>query len=360
MPLRRVDQIDPAQVPAGVAHHDLAEVTDSVPGPRNARPPARSCRRSAAAAAWLPGETRRGGRRSRGWRGARRAPGRSARPASRTVSRCTARLYSISTHACVASLRKSSVNSGVAVEHLHQPALERCPRRPLACRSGRGCRAGSARERSPGAADLRVTSSAIIAAPLSVSSARGRPRFWIAWESPCTRSSAVSERYHWRWQHSREWSSRMPRASGRCHWPRGREHLEGAVVEIEMPQGADVLGFVAADLARLRGVSARVLRRGGPWAAAGAGAPGREPACSAGPWHTSAAAPAPARPSPARPGCRSATGSSSAGGRGTGGADARPRPWPATPGRSPCARRGAGRRPGRPSHAARCSTSARW
>ncbi len=40
-----------------------------------------------------------------------------------------------------------------------------------------------------------MTSSATIAGPLSVSNARGRPRFWIACESPCTRSSAVSERW---------------------------------------------------------------------------------------------------------------------------------------------------------------------
>ena len=31
----------------------------------------------------------------------------------------------------------------------------------------------------------------------------------------------------------------------------GRERLEGAVVEIEMPQGADICGLETADLARL-------------------------------------------------------------------------------------------------------------
>jgi len=34
----------------------------------------------------------------------------------------------------------------------------------------------------------------------------------------------------------------------------GREHLEGAVVEIEMPQRADIFGLEAADLARLASV----------------------------------------------------------------------------------------------------------
>ena len=47
----------------------------------------------------------------------------------------------------------------------------------------------------------------------------------------------------------------------------GREHLERAVVEIEMPQGADVLGFVAADLALFATLGRASLRRGGPWAA---------------------------------------------------------------------------------------------
>ena len=66
-----------------------------------------------------------------------------------------------------------------------------------------------------------VNSSASMAEPLSVISARGSPRFWMACDRPCTRSSAVSDRYHCRWQQSREWSSRMASTSGRCHWPLG-------------------------------------------------------------------------------------------------------------------------------------------
>ena len=38
---------------------------------------------------------------------------------------------------------------------------------------------------------------------------------------------------------------------GRCPLAAGREHLQRAVVEVQMPQGTDVLGFVAADLATL-------------------------------------------------------------------------------------------------------------
>ena len=61
----------------------------------------------------------------------------------------------------------------------------------------------------------------------------------------------------------------------------GSEHLERSVVEIEMPQRPDVLGFVAADLARLaplfRAYFARALLR----PRASACAPSREPACSA-------------------------------------------------------------------------------
>ena len=43
-----------------------------------------------------------------------------------------------------------------------------------------------------------VISAAVIAAPLSLSAERGRPRFWNAWLSPCAMTSAVSARYHCR------------------------------------------------------------------------------------------------------------------------------------------------------------------
>src|SRR5262249_54140198 len=58
-----------------------------------------------------------------------------------------------------------------------------------------------------------TTSAAISADPLSVISARGSPRFWIACDRPCTRSSAFSSRrYHCAWQASRERSSSTPRS----------------------------------------------------------------------------------------------------------------------------------------------------
>ena len=56
------------------------------------------------------------------------------------------------------------------------------------------------------------------------------------------------------------------------------EHLERTVVEIEMPQGADVLGFVAADLARLCAFFLPRPHQGVRWAEASVCAPSREPA----------------------------------------------------------------------------------
>ena len=73
---------------------------------------------------------------------------------------------------------------------------------PLLSHSDKGCTEGSLGRSERNRPS--VTPSATIAEPLSVNRARGRPRFWIAWESPWTRSSAVSERYHCTWQHSRE------------------------------------------------------------------------------------------------------------------------------------------------------------
>ncbi len=42
----------------------------------------------------------------------------------------------------------------------------------------------------------------------------GQPRFWNACDRPCTRASAVSSRYHCKWQQRRERSSRMPSSCG--------------------------------------------------------------------------------------------------------------------------------------------------
>jgi hypothetical protein len=65
-----------------------------------------------------------------------------------------------------------------------------------------------------------MTSAAVSAEPLSVMSARGSARFWIACDRPCTRSSAFSSRrYHCTWQARRERSSSTPSRSGVTHSP---------------------------------------------------------------------------------------------------------------------------------------------
>jgi hypothetical protein len=46
-----------------------------------------------------------------------------------------------------------------------------------------------------------------------------QPRFMNACDRPCTRLSAVSSRYHCRWQTSRERSSMTPSSSGLTQWP---------------------------------------------------------------------------------------------------------------------------------------------
>ena len=204
-----------------------------------------------------------------------------------------------------------------------------------------------------------MASSAIMAEPLSVRSARGRPRFWIAWESPCTRSSAVSERYHWTWQQSREWSSRMPSAIGRTHWPsevstlsdewwKSRCHKDPA-------NGASKLR-----ISRVWRRSSAALRRGFDRAQASACAASREPACSVLRWNNSAAARARVRPGPGRPDCRSEVGNSSAGARDTG--DGAALPVPAARDTFPQSLRTARRNARRGSSASRraCSTSVRW
>src|SRR3970282_1178701 len=102
-----------------------------------------------------------------------------------------------------------------------------------------------------------------MAGPLSVKSARGSPHFWKAWESPCTKLCAVSTRYHCRWGTMREASSITPSRVGGGRavaaapggvggggGAAGREPGAGAVVEVRVPEAVDVLGLVAAHLAR--------------------------------------------------------------------------------------------------------------
>ena len=139
-----------------------------------------------------------------------------------------------------------------------------------------------------------------------------------------------------------------------------REHLERPVVEIEMPQGPDVLGFVAADLSSLASVSRARFAGAASWPPAAACAASREPSCTAARWNKNARVPAKDRPSPARPSCRSAAGRSSKGGLGYWLKRCSARAGASDTCRSPCARRVARRRPGRPSRAALCSTTARW
>jgi hypothetical protein len=100
--LTRIDQIDLAQVPAGITHHHVAEVTIAC---RNLEPHALQRDRPVATALAPRGLPAKRFPQSVGWkgsRGARPALGRSVRPASSRVSRCSRRLYSTSTQACVA------------------------------------------------------------------------------------------------------------------------------------------------------------------------------------------------------------------------------------------------------------------
>jgi hypothetical protein len=64
-----------------------------------------------------------------------------------------------------------------------------------------------------------TVSRAIIGAPLSLRSARGRPRLRYAWINVETSVSAVSARYHCAWQQSLEWSSSTPHSTGYAHRP---------------------------------------------------------------------------------------------------------------------------------------------
>ena len=73
----------------------------------------------------------------------------------------------------------------------------------------------------PSLARPSLISAAVMAAPLSLMAARGRPRFCIACDRPCAMFSADSARYHCRWHASRERSSSTPNRIGVRHSPRG-------------------------------------------------------------------------------------------------------------------------------------------
>src|SRR5271165_4063050 len=95
-----------------------------------------------------------------------------------------------------------------------------------------------------------LISAAVIALPLSLIAARGRPRFCMACDRPCAMVSALSARYHCRWQASRaivEYAEQDRRAPFAAR----RQNLSGSVVAIPMPECVDVLGLEATHLARL-------------------------------------------------------------------------------------------------------------
>ena len=140
----------------------------------------------------------------------------------------------------------------------------------------------------------------------------------------------------------------------------GSKHLERSMVEIEMPQRPDVRGFVAADLARLSpsfgvGFAGALVQRNpglfhqavGLHVALDRGIRAELPERRIG-------------SSPRRRGCRSATGSSSAGDPDT--EDGVARRWrrPERSCRGLCAWRGAGRRQDRRAGCATCNTIVRW
>src|SRR6516162_5557323 len=80
------------------------------------------------------------------------------------------------------------------LQHGHQAAFDRAPEGlgfSVLVRAISKCCLVQARRASP-----CVISPAVIAAPLSLSAARGRPRFWNACDRPCAMTSAVSAKYH--------------------------------------------------------------------------------------------------------------------------------------------------------------------
>ena len=116
----------------------------------------------------------------------------------------------------------------------------------------------------PSVARPLAISSASIAAPLSVISARGRPRFRNAWRQPvhqalgglveiplqvADQARAIVEDAE---QH------RLDPGAG------AGEHLARAVVEVQVPERADVLDLEAAHLQLLEAVAGRQRAVGGP------------------------------------------------------------------------------------------------
>ena len=310
-PAARVDQVDPAQVPAGVAHGQFAEVT--VPC-RDLEAHALQRDRAIALTLSPPGFQ------------AKRIPKRLARRAraehvGRLGEALDRRAGGLAVHRAVVLdlhprlgrfVEELERQLGDAVEHRHQPALERPPERlllavlvgavgerPLVDDSqaeqtlgdflGHHRRAVIGQEGPGQAAFLDRLGESVH----QVLGGLGEVPLDVAAESRVVIEDAQRDRAE-------------PLAAG-------GEHLERAVVEIEMPQRPDVLGFVAADLSGLTPLFGACFAGPLSGKTPRLAAPSRAPACSAGPWHTSGAAPARDRPSPARRGCRSAVGSSSAG-----------------------------------------------
>ena len=237
---------------------------------------------------------------------------------------------------------------GDAFEHGHQASFELAPEGLLLAvligrvRQGRVVDDAETGETPP------LVSAAIIGSPLSVMKARGRPRLRKAWPEPVDEVLRGPARYHWAWQHKREWSSRMQAHTGDAHRPARAAPAASAGVEVRVPELLDVLDLPAADLAGLQAVQGEV----GAGARRGPAAHAADEVARLHVAHERRAggqrprARAPCRR--ARPGCRSAVASSSRCGRGTG---------PRVPGaaarscaagrRGPCARGGRARPRGR-------------
>ena len=143
------------------------------------------------------------------------------RAASRESPECTLRWYSSSTQAWVAVLSRSSESSG-SPSSMGSSRPSICPQKDSCFPFCSGEYGSVVWWTMPSRSRPSTVSAASIAAPLSVRSARGSARFWKACDRACTSASAVSSRYHCRWQQRRERSSRMPRSWGFCHCPVGQ------------------------------------------------------------------------------------------------------------------------------------------
>ena len=102
----------------------------------------------------------------------------------------------------------------------------------------------------PSRARPSVISAAVMALPLSLKPARGRPRFWKAWQRPCAidlgRLSQIPLQMAGKARvvvDDAEQDRRHPLAAH-------GQHLLRPVMAVRMPQAIDVLGLVASDFAR--------------------------------------------------------------------------------------------------------------